>query len=104
MALFPVGDLPAEPLLAAAHFHQYVLGRLKPAEDATTLVFAPADHTHRGWRLAVVQALARRWAPARVNAIAGDDALAIAAADAYLAKAPGVTGQYWPLATPAIED
>ena len=62
-----------------------------------TIVFAPADHTHRGWRLAVVQGLAREHAPLRVNAIESDDDVAIAAAAAYLGSADGVTGQFLPL-------
>ena len=57
------------------------------------LVFAPADHTHRGWRLAAVQELARAAAPLRVNGVAGDDDAAIAAADRLPRRAPGVTGQ-----------
>ena len=43
------------------------------------LVFAPADHTHRGWRAAVVAALARKHVPARVNAAASNDAAATTA-------------------------
>ena len=60
----------------------------------------PEEHLgrgHRGWRLAAVQGLAREHAPLRVNALASDDELAIAAAHAYLASADGVTGQYLPL-------
>ena len=61
------------------------------------LVFTPADHTHRAWRLAVVQGLARQYAPVRVNAVAADDEKAITAATDYLAGAGGITGQYLPL-------
>ncbi len=61
--------------------------------EDVVLAFPAADHTHRGWRLAVVQQLARDAAPLRVNALAGGDEPAIAAAVAYLANAPGVTGQ-----------
>ncbi len=99
MVLVRVGALPEEPLSAAARFHDEVLPRIVPAGDAAlTLVFGPADHGHRAWRLAVVQGLARRLAPLRVNAVASADEVAIAAVDAYLAAAPGVTGQYLPLA------
>lgn len=97
MALVRVGALPDEPLCAAARFHADILPQLAPTDAALTLVFAAADHTHRGWRLAVVQGLARRWAPARVNAVASGDEDAILAADTYLEQAPGVTGQYLPL-------
>jgi hypothetical protein len=57
------------------------------------LIFPPADHTQRAWRLAAVQSLARKYAPFRVNALAGNSEKAIAAAVAYLDSAEGVTGQ-----------
>lgn len=97
MALFRVGPLPEKALAASARFHADVLPKLQAELDKApavlTLVFAPADHTHRGWRLAAVQGLAREQAPIRVNALASDDEAAIAAADRYLAGAEGVTGQ-----------
>lgn len=106
MALLRVGHLPEAALAAAAEFHARVLpevledlARIGPplAGEDLLLLFPPADHTHRAWRLAVVQSLAREHAPRRVNAIASDDEAAVAAALDYLANAPGVTGQYWPL-------
>lgn len=100
MVLLRVGALPAEALAAAAQFHAAVLPRalaeLKGGKGLV-LVFDPADHTHRAWRLAAVQSLARQYAPLRVNALASDDERAIAAALKYLAVAEGVTGQYLPL-------
>ena len=100
MAVFRVGPLPEEALAASVRFHAEVLPKVL-AELARgenlILVFAPADHTHRGWRLAAVRQLARRHAPIRVNALAGDDETAIAAAARYLASAEGVTGQLLPL-------
>ena len=102
MVLVRVGVLPDEPLRAAAQFHAEVLPQLAPeGAAALTLVFGPADHTHRHWRLAVVQGLARLLAPIRVNAVASRDDDAILAADAYLVQAPGVTGQYLPLTEPS---
>lgn len=102
MTLVSVGPLPEDALAAAAQFHAVVLPTIVKALRTTsppqfTLVFAPADHTHRGWRLAVVQGLAREHAPLRINAIESDDDVAIAAAAAYLAGADGVTGQFLPL-------
>lgn len=102
MALFRVGSLPEEPLTAAARFHAGILPSLiealsAPASRHLTLVFEPASHTHRGWRLAVVQGLAREHAPLRINAIESDDDAAIAAAAAYLAGADAITGQFLPL-------
>ena len=104
MAQLRVGALPEAALAAAARFHADVLpkiaallGSLGEGDDVV-LIFAAADHTHYGWRLAAVQQLARQHAPIRVNALVSDDQAAIAAAAAYLAAAPGVTGQLLPLA------
>jgi len=94
-----VGPLPEGALEAAAHFHAKVLpkvlARLDPhsAGEDVLLVFPPAPYDHRGWRLAAVQDLARAAAPNRVNGIVGQDESAIAEASAWIAAAPGVTGQ-----------
>lgn len=91
-----IGPLADGPLDAAAQFHAEVLPRARDAlarGGGLTLVFAAADHTHRAWRLAAVQALARDHAPLRINALEGDDAAAIDAAAIYLSTAEGVTGQ-----------
>ena len=100
MALLRVGGLSDEPLAAAARFYADILPSAVKALNAKrdlVLVFEPADYTHRGWRLAAVQQLARDHAPVRVNAVASNDDKAIAAALAYLSAAEGVTGQYLPL-------
>ncbi len=101
MARLQVPPLPDLPSSAAAAFHRDVMPEAAAllGDGATdlTLLFAPADHTHTAWRHAAVQTLAREHAPARVNAIAGADDAAIAAALAYLEAADGVTGQYLPL-------
>jgi hypothetical protein len=96
MRLLRVGVLPGDALAAATRFHAEVLPKvLAELErgETLTLVFAPADHTHRAWRLAAVQGLAREFAPLRVNALAAEHEPAIAAALAYLETAQGVTGQ-----------
>ena len=85
--------LPADPLGAAAAFHAHHVAELRAVADDLLIVFAPADHSHRGWRLAAVQELARAAAPRRVNAVAADSPAAIASATSYLAAATGVTGQ-----------
>ena len=90
-----VGPLPAGALEAAAEFHAKVLPALisaRPGEDLV-VVFPPAPYDHRAWRLAAIQDLARAASPARVNAIVGADERVIAETVAYLAAAPGVTGQ-----------
>ncbi len=95
MASVRIEGLPPEPLAAAAVFHAEWLPRLSAASDVDlVLVFPTADHTHRAWRLAAVQGLARTAVPKRVNALAGDDEASIAAGLAWFAAAPGVTGQY----------
>jgi hypothetical protein len=97
MGVFRVAGLPDGAVSAAAEFHAkvlpQVLAELGRTELALTLAFAPADHTQRGWRLAVVQGLAREHAPIRVNGLESDDEAAIAAAAFYLEAAQGVTGQ-----------
>ena len=98
MATLEVQPLPDLPSAAAATFHRefqpQAQALLKNGEPVLTLLFRAADHTHRGWRLAAVQALAREHAPARVNALAGGKDSSIAAGLAYLEAAEGVTGQY----------
>lgn len=95
-ALLRVEGLSDGALMASAQFHAEILPQalevLLGGEDVI-LVFPVADHTHRAWRLAVVQQLARDAAPLRVNGLVGGDEAAIAAATAYLARSPGVTGQ-----------
>ena len=96
MHLLAATGLPAGALAAAAEFHARVLPQL-PAEGDLLIRFDAADHTHRGWRLAAVQMLARSLAPCRVNAVASASDDAIRAAERYLGEAPGLTGQYLPL-------
>jgi len=94
MQVVRVGALPEGALEAAAEFHARVLPLIPPQNgEDLVVIFPPAPYDHRGWRLAAVQDLARAAAPARVNAIAGNDEAAIAEALAYLEGAPGVTGQ-----------
>ena len=94
-----VTALPEDPLAASAAFHASWLERAENAlgRGDLLLVFAPADHTHQGWRGAVTASLARKHAPARVNAVASSDAAAIADAERYFAAAHGVTGQSFAL-------
>lgn len=101
-AVLTIEGLPDNPLDAAAYFYAEVLPGIRrdfglmPTFNLT-IVFDPAGHEHRAWRLALVQELARDHAPARVNAIASDDEAAAKAAIAYLQAAEGVTGQLLPL-------
>jgi hypothetical protein len=94
MGLLRIGKLPDSATAAAAAFHAEFLGKVQADTGAVvTLIFAPADYTHRAWRLAAVQGLAREYAPRRINAVVSDDAVAIATAVSFLEGAAGVTGQ-----------
>ena len=94
-----VSDLADAPLDAAAGFHRDWLPKVRAAfeagEEALTVILPPADYTHKAWRRATAQSLAREAAPAgRVNVIAASDDAEAAALCDYLERAPGVTGQY----------
>ena len=91
-----VSGLPDDPIAAAAAFYAAIVPSLPDAGDLV-LVFPAADHTHAAWRLAAVQSLARSRVPGRVNALSGGSEAARKAALAYLAAAPGLTGQVLPL-------
>lgn len=100
MQVIHVDDLPAAPLAAAAHFHGLIVPQIEArAQGASgvTLLLPAADDTHRAWRTAALGALARALAPARINALAGGDETARERALAFVAAAPGLTGQVLPL-------
>jgi len=93
-----VSGLADNPLDAAAEFFAHHVPEIRedlrrPDRPVLSIVFEPAGHEHRAWRLAAVQELARELAPIRINGIVGHDAGAIADIADYLAAAPGVTGQ-----------
>lgn len=93
-----IAGLPDAALAASAAFHaEWLPGIVEGLQGDLALVFPPADHTHRAWRVAAVQGLARELAPRRANALATADEAAIAAGLAYLESAAGLTGQYLPL-------
>lgn len=99
MKTLRISSLPDRPLDAAARFQELWLPQARSCDEDLLLVFAPAYHTHRKWRLAMVQELAREAAPGhRVNAVASSDDTAIGEAEDYFAGAPGITGQYLRLA------
>jgi hypothetical protein len=96
MKRITVDGLPDEPLAAAGVFHQHWLAHveqiLRTGEDVL-LALPAADHIHREWRQAIAAGLARKHTPRRINIVAGEGA-ALDATAAYLAGAPGITGQY----------
>lgn len=98
MATLRITGLPAAPLDAAAAFHGDWLAQIRDVlansdDEGLCLIFAPADHSHRGWRLAAVQELARAYAPRRVNAVVCDAEQGLDAALALLEPCQGITGQ-----------
>ncbi|WP_374531788.1 Rossmann fold domain-containing protein [Novosphingobium sp.] len=92
MRIVRIEGLPDDPLAASARFHAQDLPALPAPSEDLLLVFPEADHTHKAWRLAAVQSLARAAVSHRVNAVSGGGEAAVSAAAAYLAAAPGVTG------------
>ena len=91
-----IEGLPEAALDAAAAFHAEWLPKAREVlgtVDQLVLSFPTESYDHRGWRLAAVQDLARAAAPKRVNGIVGDEETALDETVAWLATAPGVTGQ-----------
>lgn len=101
-----VGPLPETAIDAAATFHREWLDRARtllagPAAELV-IVLPPARYDHADWRRALARDLAREAAPKRVNVVAGEGP-ALESALGYLVVAPGVTGQYLPLASGQAE-
>ncbi|MGN6499693.1 MAG: Rossmann fold domain-containing protein [Tsuneonella sp.] len=99
-AVLRIDWLPARAIDAAGEFHESwldeAIGKLEEGAEALAIVLLGAAYDHDDWRRAAVRDLAREWAPQRVNMVAGDDEEALAATLAFLAAAPGVTGQLLP--------
>ena len=96
MKRIAVEGLPDDPLGAAGLFHQDWLDPIERALEAgedVLIALVRADHTHSEWRRAAAAMLARKHTPRRVLLVAGEGE-ALDAMEDYLARAPGVTGQY----------
>lgn len=92
------GGVGASPEMQASKessrpLHHPADGHPPRSGEDVTLVFAPADHSHRAWRLAAVQELARASAPRRVNAVVCESEQGLSAALALLEPCQGITGQ-----------
>ncbi|MEQ8410904.1 MAG: hypothetical protein RIB52_05060 [Erythrobacter sp.] len=101
-----VEALPGKPLAASAAFHAQHLDRARrmlagegegEGADALAIVMPAAGTDHDDWRRALARDLARAASPKRVNVVGGAPGKAREEALAYLADAPGITGQYIPL-------
>lgn len=96
-AVLTITGLPAGALDAAGSFQRDWLPRAREALaagiESLVLVLPEAPYDHADWRRVAVRDLARAHAPQRVNMLAGDGEEALDAMTAYLAAAPGVTGQ-----------
>ena len=90
--------MPGDPLEAASTFYGH---HVKPIEvglsvlDILTVQLPAVPETHEQYLRAAMGALARKVAPRRINAISGNDDAAMERAAAWLASAPGITGQYF---------
>lgn len=92
-----LGPFPAGAGEAAATFYRrdaiMIGAELAKVPTSLTLIFPSASVDHSAWRRAAVADLARAHAPARINAIAGDDAAVTDAVCTWLERSPGITGQ-----------
>ena len=98
--VIPVRLNGAEPLAAAARFHAEFLPAIETelVTGASLVVrFDHAEDKPHGWRREAIAALARKYAPARVNAVAPaevDSAVGpVELAIAFLFANESVTGQ-----------
>ena len=93
----PLGD--AEPLAAAARFHAEYLPEIEDVlagGSGVILQFGAAEEKPHRWRKEALAALARKYAPLRVNGVSplsGGDNAALQAAIDFLSGNEGVTGQ-----------
>ena len=96
-SVYRIGPLPPGSLDAATLFHHDHLPELEKlfagAIGSVVVVFPVADYTHKAWRRAAIAELARLHAPARINAVVGEESRSLSDVIAYLHAAPGVTGQ-----------
>lgn len=96
LAVLTLRDLPEGAVEAAATFYREHLEMARRAATTADLaiVLDPVPHDHSDWRRALARDLARKNAPRRVNVIAGGEGGELEEVLAFLAEAPGVTGQY----------
>ncbi len=98
VAVLMIEELPDCAVEAAARFYSHylppVLEALEHGASALAICLPPAAQDHDDWRRAVARDLARAHAPKIVNCVSGHNGPTLDAILAYLADAPGLTGQY----------
>lgn len=98
---YQIDGLADRPSEAARQFYQHhwlgLREAIEQSAEALAILLPAAAVAHDDWRRAMVRDLARAYAPKRINAIGGGSPEARAAALDFVDKAPGVTGQYFPL-------
>ena len=96
-AVYRVGALPEAAIDASAAFYAQHLPaislRAGEGPESLVVIFPEATYDHRTWRRAAIADLARAYAPVRIVGLAQGDSSNEARILAYLAAAPGVTGQ-----------
>ena len=95
--VYRIGTLPEAALEASAAFYARHLSaiseRAGEGPESLVVIFPAADYDHRTWRRAAIADLARAYAPVRIVGLAEGDPSVEVRILAYLAAAPGVTGQ-----------
>lgn len=96
-AVYRVGTLPEAALDASTAFYALhlpaIAARAGEGPESLVVIFPATSYDHRTWRRAAMADLARAYAPVRILGLAEGDPSEEARILAYLAAAPGVTGQ-----------
>ncbi|MEP2737243.1 MAG: Rossmann fold domain-containing protein [Erythrobacter sp.] len=97
IALLPPASIDAAEVFFRKHLNK-VTAHFEQSQGDLVLIFPHAETDHDDWRRAAARDLARKFAPQRVNIISGGEESDQSEALVYLRDAPGITGQYLPLA------
>lgn len=98
--VYRIGQTDGDALACAADFHAVHRPQIESAlavVQSLVVQFPPAAYDHRPWRSAAIADLARKIAPRRINAVAGDDVAIVGRAVTWFNGASGITGQYFAL-------
>lgn len=106
-AVLEIESLPSAALDASARFASHWLPSIREhlaSGENLVVVLPEAAYDHRDWRRAAARDLAREYTPVRVNIVARGGDGALEETVSFLEDAPGVTGQYLPLASDGAND